>query len=230
MKLIKKTLKYFLISMAFIVWFVTFYMLLAFVCKYIPINNDYEEPIDGTEIFIISNGVHADICLPLKDNGKFWSDLFNFEEFSTLRRTPKYISFGWGDKGFFLDTPTWNDLTLSTALNAAFLPSNTAIHVSYLEDKPSQSENTKSFKVNNEALKRIENYIVSYIQLNNDKPQLIDCCRYPNVHDNFYEANGSYHMFRTCNVWTNQVIKEGGVRTSVWTPFDWTILYQFEKE
>jgi uncharacterized protein (TIGR02117 family) len=228
--LIKKTLKYFLVSIAFVIWFVTFYMLLAFVCKYIPINNDYEEPKDGTEIFIISNGVHADICLPLKDNGDFWNDLFNVEEFSTLRRTPKYISFGWGDKGFFLDTPTWNDLTLSTALNAAFLPSNTAIHVSYLEDKPSQSENTKSFKVDNEALKRIENYIVSYLKLNNDKPQLIDCCRYPNVHDNFYEANGSYHMLRTCNVWTNQVIKEGGVRTSVWTPFDWAVLYQFEKE
>ncbi len=225
----KKIGKTILKGIFLVVGFVAVYFLAAVSSQYITTNNDYVEPMDGTEIFIVSNGVHADICLPLDMNRRYWIDMFQAKDFTTLTNQPQYISFGWGDKGFFLDTPTWDDLTVGTALKAACLPSNTAMHVSYLEEKPKLSERIKSFRVGEEALERMEAYILSYIKLKNNLPQLIDCCRYPNVHDNFYEANGSYHMFRTCNVWTNQVIKEAGVKTSIWTPFDAAILYQFEE-
>ena len=78
------------------------------------------------------------------------------------------------------------------------------------------------------TFKKLQDYIVSYIKLQDGKSQLIDCCRYPNVHDNFYEANGSYHLFRTCNVWTNQVLINAGIKTAIWTPFDSGILAQME--
>lgn len=228
MKVIKNTLKYVFRGALFFVGFVIVYLLSSFLCKYITTNNDYVAPEEGVEVFIISNGVHADICLPVDGNKVLWSTYFKAKDFVTLKKTPTYISFGWGDKGFFLDTPTWADLTISTALTAAFVPSPTALHVSYLVQKPKISETTKSFIVSKKTLKKLENYIVSYVKLIKSRPLLIDCCRYPNVHDNFYEANGSYHMFRTCNVWTNQVIIEAGIKTTVWSPFDGSILYQFE--
>jgi len=31
-----------------------------------------------------------------------------------------WLAFGWGDKGFYLNTPTWADLKFSTAVKAAF--------------------------------------------------------------------------------------------------------------
>lgn len=225
---VKRLLK---IILKFILGFIVFvgaYLLFSVVSKYITVNNDYVAPKEGIEVFIVSNGVHADICLPLIKNDSLWTKYFDLESFKTLHSQPKYISFGWGDKGFYLDTPTWADLTAKTAINAAFLPSGTAIHVSYLKDKPKLSENIKSFIVSKSTFKKIQNYIVSYVKLKENKSQLIDCCRYPNVHDNFYEANGSYHLFRTCNVWTNQVLKEAGVKTSIWTPFDSGVLHQFE--
>lgn len=225
-----KVLKLALKSVVGIVAFVGLYLLSAYCCHFITINNDYIIPKNGTEIFVVSNGVHADICLPLDEDADFWSKYFDIEDFKTLNTKPTYISFGWGDKGFFLDTPTWDDLTFWTAFKALFIPSSTALHVSYVENKPVLSETTKSFFVDDAGLKKMKAYIHSYISLQNNSSNLIDCCRYPNVHDNFYDGNGSYHMFRTCNVWTNQVIKEGGIKTSVWTPFDTGILTQFEKE
>ena len=228
MKQIKKILK---ISIKFLLGFTVFvglYLLSSVACKYITVNNNYKAPQEGVEVFIVSNGVHADICLPLIKEDYLWSNYFGVESFKTLTKQPKYISFGWGDKGFFLDTPTWADLTISTALKAAFVPSETAIHVSYLEYKPKLSEKIKSFMVTKTTFKKLQDYIVSYIKLKDGKSQLIDCCRYPNVHDNFYEANGSYHLFRTCNVWTNQVLINAGIKTAIWTPFDSGILAQLE--
>jgi uncharacterized protein (TIGR02117 family) len=210
--------------------FVGLYMCASYISKYITTNNDYVVPENGIEIFVVSNGVHADICLPLKEIDSVWTDYFQPSDFKTLTRKPTHIAFGWGDKGFFLDTPTWSDLTFWTAFKALFIPSNTALHVSYKEEKPRLSETTKSFYVSTESLKKIEQYILSYIEFKNNRPNLIDCCRYPDMHDNFYDGKGSYHLFRTCNVWTNEVIQEAGVKTSVWTPFDTGILHQFEKE
>lgn len=218
------------ISILSFIAFVLLYLAASYVFEYITVNNEYAVPKEGTEVFVISNGVHADICLPLNSNEKLWASYFDVADFETLKGEPQYISFGWGDKGFFLDTPEWSDLTFSTAFKALFIPSPTAIHVSYLEHQPELSETTKSFRVNNQALKKIEKYILSYVKLKDNRPMLIDCCRYPNMHDNFYESTGNYHLFRTCNVWTNQVIIEAGVKTAAWTPFDTGILNQFEEE
>jgi uncharacterized protein (TIGR02117 family) len=208
--------------------FVAAYLSTALISKYITVNNDYAAPKEGKEVYIVSNGVHADICLPLIDGDDFWNNYFDVKSFSTLKGNPKYISFGWGDKGFYLDTPTWDDLTINTAVKALFLPSKTALHVSYLSYKPNLSENVKAFIVSKKTFIKMQKYISSYVKLKNNKSQLIDCCRYPNAHDNFYEANGKYHMFRTCNVWTNQVLKEAGIKTSIWSPFDSGILHQFK--
>jgi uncharacterized protein (TIGR02117 family) len=228
MKLIKKIIKLVLKLVVGFALFIGAYLLASVGCKYITVNHDYEVPQEGVEVFIISNGVHADICLPLIKEDDIWKKYFDVETFETLKSQPKYISFGWGDKGFYLDTPTWADLTVKTAIRAAFLPSATAIHVSYLEYKPKLSDKVKSFTVTKETFKKMQNYIGSYVKLKTNKVQLIDCCRYPNVHDNFYEANGSYHLFRTCNVWTNEVLIDAGIKTSIWTPFDSGILDQFE--
>ena len=31
--------------------------------------------------------------------------------------------------------------------------------------------------------------------------------------DNFYEAHGNYHLFNTCNAWTNEALQTIGVKT-----------------
>ena len=33
----------------------------------------------------------------------------------------KFVSFGWGDKNFYANTPTWKDVTFSVGFKALFL-------------------------------------------------------------------------------------------------------------
>ena len=39
----------------------------------------------------------------------------------------RYVAIGWGDRGFYVDTPTWADLKLSTLCNALFVPSESVL-------------------------------------------------------------------------------------------------------
>lgn len=226
--MIKKGLTYLFKTLLVVVMLIGVYLLSAYTCQYITINDSYVKPVNGTEVFLISNGVHTDICLPLDENNNIWEGLFKTNQFNELINQPKYISFGWGDKGFYLDTPTWDDLSVKTALKAALIPSPTAIHVTYKINKPKLSDNVKSFMVNKVSLNKIVSFIKTYVKIKNKQSILIDCCRYPGVYDNFYEAKGDYHVFNTCNVWTNNAIKQAGVKTSIWTPFPSAILMQFE--
>ncbi len=47
--------------------------------------------------------------------------------------------------------------------------------------------------------------------------------------DAFYEANGSYSLFHTCNTWANNALKQSGQRCCVWTIFDTGIFLKYEK-
>ncbi len=108
------------------------YVLAALVLSIIPINPNFKSfPNDsaGIDIYVRSNGVHTDIVLPLSDEVRALipqADLHNGDG------QLKYVSFGWGDKGFYLDAPTWADLKVSTAFVATFGLGSTAMHVEAL--------------------------------------------------------------------------------------------------
>ncbi len=138
-----------------------------------------------------------------------------------------YLSFGWGDKGFYFDTPSWSELSLKTALTAAFIPSPTAMHITAYPTPPKTSERVRKVKISKAQLSTIENYILESMPLKNNQTIHIDCCRYEGFDDNFFEANGHYHMLKTCNVWANNALKKGGIKTATWAPFDKCILYHF---
>ena len=82
----------------------------------IPINNNFSEPDDGIEIHFLSNNVHTDIILPKKSTVYDWSDMFADSAFIDDVSDKTHIAFGWGEKGFFLDTESWTNFKFSTCL------------------------------------------------------------------------------------------------------------------
>lgn len=129
----------------------------------------------------------------------------------------EYINIGWGDKGFFLDTPQWSKLKVSTAINAAFLPSATAMHVTY-SSKPIASRTCLAVYLSKKEYSKLTHFIQTTFQLIDNCPILIKGKGYSPA-DNFYEANGSYHMFQTCNSWTNSALKKANIPTSIYAFF-----------
>lgn len=167
-------------------------------------------------MFVQSNGVHTDICLPVHTEQINWLNFISGDVFPGDTKF-EYITIGWGDKGFFLDTPTWAELKVSTALNAAFLPSPTAMHVAYSGPPQQDADHRKVFITKREYAQLIR-FVKQSFRLAEAKPDLIPDSGYTD-YDKFYEANNSYHLFRTCNTWTNEALKSANVKTGIYALF-----------
>lgn len=227
MKRVKKGFKILLKILITLVVLILFYLFMAWLLPYVKVNSDYREEKEGIELFIKSNGVHVDIIMPAKAPEINWFEFLPASDFEAVDERFEYVSIGWGDKGFYLNTPEWKDLTVSTACNAAFGLGETAMHVTYIYRKPKLSENCKRIIVSSEQYKLLINYIHLSFETKDNLPIAIVHPGYSN-YDCFYEATGKYSMFKTCNVWTGNALKSMGIEIGVWTPFQNGIINNFK--
>lgn len=205
------------------------YFLMAFILGLIPVNRNYIPAKEGIVIYVTSNGVHTDFIVPVRTVQQDWSEWLPYAHFDGADSTFRYVSFGWGDKGFYIETPTWDDLTVTTAFKALFLPTPTVMHTEYFWREPQPRKRQERLVLTEEQYARLIDYVQQHFQKGPDGQYiLIEGAGY-DVMDNFYEAHGKYHLFRTSNSWTNKGLKKIGVRTAVWSPFDLAILYQLRK-
>jgi uncharacterized protein (TIGR02117 family) len=211
----------------FVICFVGLYFLAAFTLPYIAVNkNAATAGVDGVEIYILSNGVHTDLVLPLKTQGIDWSKKLSFRHTKSGDSMMPYVGFGWGDKGFYLETPTWADLKASTAINAMFFMGSSAMHVTF-HQQMTIDKNCKKIWMSKEQYQLLYHYIDASFQKGNGGAYLYIPNRAYGQNDGFYEANRTYNLFFTCNTWTNEGLKRARLKASLWTPFDKGILYHY---
>ncbi|UKN00153.1 TIGR02117 family protein [Paracrocinitomix mangrovi] len=180
----------------------------------------YHIPYSGAanhQIFIRSNGIHTDICVPVSNDLQDWNEFLNADDFKS-RSNATYYSFGWGDRDFYTVIKTWDDFSFPIAFKALMVPTETAMHVEALNYTPSASDHCLSFEITDEGYKKLCEYIESSFYIKDSKPLLIPEITYYG-YDRFYEANNSYHVFETCNSWTNAGLKNAGVKTAAWNIF-----------
>lgn len=179
-------------------------------------------------IYIKSSSVHADLLLPVKTNLKDWSKSILYKDTRTGDTAFNYIAIGWGDKGFYLETPTWNDLKASTAFKAAFWLSSSAVHTNYC-NTPKEGKNCVKLEISTEQYLRLIAFIEKSMQTNSaGAPIAISNAKPYGDHDAFYEARGRYSLFHTCNTWANNALKACGQKACWWTPFSTGIRYQYQ--
>jgi len=222
----KKAAKVILLPVGFVVSLLVLYMFFAVIGALIPVVPE-DRPIENeVEIFVHSNGLHADLVMPKKHPVHDWED-FLYDHHRKIKDM-SYIAIGWGEKNFYLNTPTMSDLTFSTLVKALFVPSTAAMHVDYYYRKPSEDQdNVKRIVISEQMYQELIDYILDTFQLEDGEPHLFDHPGYYE-YDQFYAAHGKYHMFWTCNNWTNEGLKKIGVKNSLWTPMDWGVFFYLE--
>src|SRR5690606_13066167 len=114
-----------------IVAVVLVYVVLALVLPLIPVGADEVSESKTVEVYLLTNGVHTDIVVPVTNQYMDWRTEIPVSDTKAGSGNFKYLSVGWGDKGFYLDTPTWAELKVSTALKAAFWLSESAMHCTF---------------------------------------------------------------------------------------------------
>ena len=201
--------------------FAAFYGILVWVGAIIPVNSSFQSLSDhtaGHDIYVRSNGVHTDIVLPVVTNVRDWRGVIASADLHNQSGDLPYISFGWGDKGFYLDTPTWADLKASTAFVAAFGLGSTAMHVEAVA-QPQVSDTVRHLRVSDAQLAVLVAHIDASFKYDGERRvQKINTTANYNEHDAFYEAVGRYSLFSTCNEWTRDGLSSAQIRTAVFSP------------
>ncbi|MFZ1692566.1 MAG: TIGR02117 family protein [Flavobacteriales bacterium] len=225
--MLRKFLKHALRALAALVAAIVLYVLLALVLSRIPVPAEADE---GSEVmaYILSNGVHTDIVVPVRSAQRDWSVHLPFANTTGRDSTAAWVAFGWGDKGFYLETPTWGDLTASVAFKAMFALGTSAMHVTYhhgLREGPL----CKRIGMSQRQYQRLLAYLdKSFAKDAQGRTQVIVTHANYGSNDAFYEGTGSYHLFHTCNTWANNALKTSGQKACLWTALDGGILGQYE--
>ncbi|WP_240723618.1 TIGR02117 family protein [Flavobacterium sp. J27] len=227
-RIIKKSTKIILKTILGLTAFILIYALVVFITSIISVNKNTSTGAHNTiPVYILSNGVHTDVVLPLKNNIKDWSTSISYLHTKAQDSTRKLLAFGWGDKGFYLDTPTWSDLKASTAIKAVTGISTSAMHLTFYKELH-ENKQCKKFFITEKDYRQLIAYIENSFVLNSEKKiQRIGTYSY-GKYDVFYEAKGSYSLFYTCNTWANQALKAGNQKAALWTVLDKGIFYHYE--
>jgi uncharacterized protein (TIGR02117 family) len=203
------------------------YLFSAYCLSRITVNSELSVKKDVT-IYILTNGMHTDIVVPVRNEQMDWSKEIKYSNTALKDTSYTYLAMGWGDKGFYLQTPDWADLKFSVAFKAAFALSTTAIHATYYSEM-TEGESCKKISISKEQYAQLIKYISNSFQ-KDSRGHVINIktnANYGNS-DAFYEANGSYSLFHTCNTWANNGLKISGQKCCLWTPFDTGIFLKYK--
>ncbi len=207
--------------------FVLLYLGSAYVLSRITVNGENKNPKKEVAIYILSNGVHVDIVTPIKNNYIDWSKTIKFEHIQSKDSNMQYLAFGWGDKGFYLETPTWAELKFSVAFKAAFYLGSSAMHTTFYKTMH-EGEDCKKIEMSNEDYKALIAYIKQSFQVDSNGNIIYIKANTYGSNDAFYEAKRVYGLFFTCNTWANSALKACNQKACLWTPFQSGIFYQYK--
>ncbi|MET0937525.1 MAG: DUF2459 domain-containing protein, partial [Luteibacter sp.] len=130
-----------------------------------------------------------------------------------------------GDRHFFLEVPEWSDLTTRTALTALSGSDAAALHVEY-GPPPTNEPSAIRLTLTPEAYSRLVTYVRQSTVIGDDNAATWIAGHHYALGDAFYEANGRYSLFVTCNQWTRNALSAAGVRVPLWAPFDRALFWQ----
>ncbi|QKG52073.1 TIGR02117 family protein [Hymenobacter sp. BRD67] len=226
--LLRKSLKITACTVGALVGAVGLYLGSAYVLSRIPVAKQPTTEPATIPLFIYSNGVHTDLVLPVRTRFIDWSQQLPYGNTQAADTSYHYIGIGWGDKGFYLDTPTWAQLKASTAIKAGFWLSTSAMHTTFYREADLQpGPECVALHLTPTQYQQL----IAYIQKSFRRDAAGQFTWLPGhsyaAHDAFYEANNRYSILNTCNTWTNNGLKVSGQKASLWTPFDTGILYQY---
>jgi len=203
------------------------YLLCALVLGATPRNSAFTESTSGVPVYVRTNGVHADLVVPMHHGEIDWRSEFSPAPPDAPVAASDWIAFGWGDQRFLLETPWWSDLHLGTALAALSGRGPGAMHVEHVET-PGAYDATR-VRLSDAQYARLVAYIrASFARDAAGRVRKVDAPGYSG-RDAFYEAVPRYSAVHTCNEWTRSGLEEAGVRTPAWSPFAAAIFSQLRQ-
>jgi uncharacterized protein (TIGR02117 family) len=169
----------------------------------------------GTRIYLLTSLLHADFAIPV-DNAMR-------ERFAFLREggVPvdhpelRYLVFGWGARDFYLRTKTLADIRPLPALKGIF-GDRSVMHVLAARDVR-KDEDAIALDLPPGGLERLLAFIEAGFARHGAAVLPIEGAGY-GMSDVFFEGQGAFNIFRPCNIWVAEGLRQAGISTGAWTP------------
>ncbi|KWV93137.1 DUF2459 domain-containing protein [Erythrobacter sp. YT30] len=176
-----------------------------------------DAPADPVEIMIATNGVHTEIVVPVVNSTRDWREILPSVSKTASGDVTTHIAIGFGERDVFINTPTFYDMRLSTALRVATTGGEGMIRVINLTN-PGAHQNRRKLTISREQYARLVN------ALEDDLPPLaageartFETSTYDR--GRYYASPQRYTLITTCNQWTSDRLANAGIRTGWLTPF-----------
>lgn len=180
----------------------------------IPRNPGWREATQGVTIGVDATAVHAELILPVAAAGHDWRAVFPPD---TVPPGTTHLAFSWGERAFFLATPTWADLDLRLAMRALFASGESLVHL-YRLDGPWG----RPLTLTPAEYRRLAAHLQREIAPGAPIPGY-------GQGDLFLPGTSRYSWARTCNDWVADALAAAGVRVGVWTPLPQGFIWRFEQ-
>ena len=160
----------------------------------------------AAEIYVVSNGWHTGLVLARSDVPA--DRIPEIADFADAR----YLEFGWGDREYYPNPRP----TLGMALDAALTPSPAVVHLDGLSRPPAEARagmDVLAITLSDDGLARVIAALdASFERPADGRARAIA----PGFYGDslFYPAQGSFHLFNTCNTWVAKVLAGAGVGIS----------------
>ncbi|MBX0290078.1 TIGR02117 family protein [Hymenobacter sp. HSC-4F20] len=196
----------------------------------VPVNRQFRQTPGGVPIFVVSNGFHTDVVLPLREaqTGHNWLLALQQPALTARFRHYPYVAFGWGNEGFYLGS-MGGKFPGPKAIAGALFPSRTLMHVDFYRAAPDSGRHVVPLRISPGQYRLLTAYVQQSFQPDSlGQWQLRQPVGYT-PEDFFFRARGRYHALRTCNDWTNQGLRRAGVRAALKAPLAGSVLYQIRQ-
>lgn len=201
------------------------YLLAALTGSLLPANQGWQSPEDGIELFIETNGLHTGIIMPISSDVHDWTPLIRPEHLTDPSLYGSHILIGWGHEGVYRHAREWTGLRSADAISAIWGSDDVLIHVYHLKYPQAYPYYRRRLKVSEAEYRKIATAIEARFALD-DHHRSQPSPGY-GKDDLFYQANGHYNAFYTCNNWTSDVLQQAGIRIGRWTPFQGGVMRWF---
>jgi uncharacterized protein (TIGR02117 family) len=200
------------------------YLAAAWIGSSWPANADWKPARDGVTIYVATNGYHSGLILPVSAAGEDWSLIIRPTDLPDPDDSGNWLLFGWGDRLFYLNTPTWLDVRPMTVVTALVGSDQTLVHVDHLKSLRDVAD-ARAVELTPAQYLRLTAFIRSSMVLDAEGRGVAT----PGYgsRDVFYNAHGHYSALRTCNSWTGEALEAAGVKVGRWTPFSGGVMRWF---
>ena len=167
---------------------------------------------------LTSDGFHTNFIVPVETPVFNWRQHLDLDKIANIpSQNYRFLQFGWGDRVFYVETPSWDQVSPLNAARALFYWNNaSAMFVKGHETVPRfPTDEVKCLRLSNNDYLALMDYIDGSFQMS-DRGEKQRIASGQDQQSGFYAANRRYSVFNTCNTWTANGLRVANVNTPLW--------------